>query len=1603
MIKPNWDIFKAKFSNNPQNNFEWFCYILFCQEFDQKTGIFRYKNQSAVENAPIEKDNEIIGWQAKFYGDSLSKTTCKNDLIAALEHAKRDYPNITKFIFYSNQEWGQNKGKDPQGKKDVDNKAISLDIKFEWRTASFFESNFVAIDNEIIATHFFSLNQSFFELISNQQQHNENILDEIKSEIVFNGRNIKLNRADELKEIEERSEQVLILSGTGGVGKTALIKDYYYKIKDKFPFYIFKATEFELRSINDFFQGLTFQDFINGHNEDNVKVITIDSAERLLDFKNQDPFKEFLNILLKNNWRIIFTTRDGYLSDLNFESFEIYGVTPSNINLKNLSSEQLDTISENNDFVLPKDGKLLDFIRIPFYLSEYLKFYKKDEQIDYTGFKDKLWNKIIIKSKPAREQCFLDIVAQRANNGYFFIKPSCESSILDELKQDGVLGYESPHGYFITHDIYEEWALEKNIEVEFGKNSNPENFFQSIGDSLPFRRGFRGWLSEKLLLEDENIKLLIQASINNDKIKPHWKDEILVSILLSDYSCTFFNSFKEDLLSPPEKIVKREISSKLIQSLSIDYKYEENLLHKIFFLIRIACKELDDSFFRQLGVKDTSIFSLEHVFTKPKGKGWDCLVKFVYDNFDKIGIKNFHFILPIIHDWASKIKTGETTKYCGLMAVKYYQWTIKEGIFISDDGTKNKILQTIIYSCSEIKYELEEIFKEIIKNKWKNHRDPYYDLCKIVLNKIDGIPIATSFPKYVLEIADLFWTFTPKENGFYSRSGIDIEEEFNIEDNHLDYFPSSSYQTPVYWLLKTSLKETVDFILNFTNKSVEYFSKTEFAKYEVDEVEVFVSGEEVKKQYISDRLWCIYRGTQACPHVLESMHMALEKFFLENSENTSHENLESWLLYLVRNSKSASISAIVASIVIAFPDKTFNIAKILFKTKDFFHFDQVRMVLDLGQKNQLLSLEALSGKSDNDFHQQERIKACDYLHRKQSLENLVFNYQFFKNNGISDEVFQERQKEIWRILDDYYKKLSNKSKENHSDKTWRLCLARMDRRKMKIETEEKNGQTLVKFEPDIDPGLKEWSEKSLEENSESMKYSELRSWVNCRKNHDFEGSKKYKKYEEDPLLALNDVMEISKKLKDIKKPEQFKTAHTKEESFYLFNNSIPVDVCSILLRDYFDKLLPENKEFCKCVVIGSAESASALSGRYQFIEGSDSAISILPKVFEKFPTEKSRIKKVLLFALFNTYPIGLSSVRFNIYAIRAIHEFWEDNFDDANSLLLGYLLIKHKYVKLREKIRQENYKKGNYGSTEQNLERIFLKEIKSDLKKILENNISLKDVGDIEKIEPYILETALQIVPLNVVNVDHEKIVNSIILIFAQHLLSYKREDRIDPESRLHFIDRFTRLVLNSTKEKIQIYLKPFLDGFNASDVIVDILKEFILVVDQYAYYDNFWSVWDLFYDKIVEICKKGDGYWHADRIIKSYLFAQTLWKENAENWHVINKQNLKLFENASRDLGHCSSTLYSISKFLNDIGSEFLDDGVNWVSYMLINKNNLWNTKLEVNTIYYIENFIKKFIYKNREKIKRDPGLKEKILIILEFLIKKGSVVGYMLRENIL
>jgi len=92
------------------------------------------------------------------------------------------------------------------------------------------------------------LNQSntIERFIHSLDEKTKNILFEIRTNISYKNEKIELDRNEIImyikKELQEK--QIIIISGTGGVGKTSIIKNLYVNKEEKYPFYVFKAGPF---------------------------------------------------------------------------------------------------------------------------------------------------------------------------------------------------------------------------------------------------------------------------------------------------------------------------------------------------------------------------------------------------------------------------------------------------------------------------------------------------------------------------------------------------------------------------------------------------------------------------------------------------------------------------------------------------------------------------------------------------------------------------------------------------------------------------------------------------------------------------------------------------------------------------------------------------------------------------------------------------------------------------------------------------------------------------------------------------------------------------------------------------------------------------------------------------------------------------------------------------------------------------------------------------------------------------------------------------------------------------------------------------------------
>lgn len=1565
----NWKVFNLKYDKRETCAFEQMSYLLFCAEFDNRIGLFRYKNQTGIETEPIDKDGVFYGFQAKYYTTSISEN--KDDIIDSIKKAKSKNSQLNELLLYVNQELSESTiktKKKPQYQLDIEKVATDVGVNIDWRIPSHFELQLSLPENKHLHDVFFGLELNEGDLIDEVSRHNENILQAIQTEIVFGDKQIKIDRNSIIEEIGISCLQKgknIVVSGEGGCGKTAIFKEFYGLNSTKIPICVFKANELNVNHVNDVFQlesKFTFIQFLNAYKDEPIKVFVIDSAEKLAEIGNNDILTTLLQKLKENNWNVIFTTRYAYLNDLVFHIKENYQLSFEVKDITLISIEELKSISEEFKFSLPESPKFLERLRNLFYLSEYVQHYSNiNKQSNFKSFIDLLWKKRIQNNSVQRdnlhlerEKCIIDIAKKRCETGRFYINAdNLPQSALFQLKQDEILGYDDAHnGYFITHDIYEEWTLDKIVSRCFSNHSNTKQFFDELGNSLPIRRAFRLWLSDHLLDNSNEIQNFIQEAFKNAGLTQFWQDEILISVLLSDYSESFFEFFEHEIIANDFKILKR-----------------------ILFLLRIAC---------------TDISSIENMdVVKPKGKGWEEVINLIYKYKSAFFENNLKTVLPVLSDWCDFTKKGTTTKYSGLLTLSIIQKTETEkNFYIHDDAVEN-ILKVIFNAANELKSELKEIFDKVVSNKWTFHNEPYEELCSKILEKpYIATVLIKALPISVIQLCDLFWQKQPKKHDGFEYDTDSMESRYGLTDKHKrDYFPASANQTPIKWLFQVAFHKTLDFIIDFTNKSVELYSQSDYGKKDVIEIDLYVE-DKVIKQYLSQAIWSMYRGygSPVVPYLLQSIHMALERILLELAPFGEQEMIEEILLKILSKSKSASLTSVVCSIVLANPDRYYSIALSLFRSIELFHLDNIRCS-DEHQAGFLSSFGYGMDKLKDVLYTDERTESNKKEHRGLSLERLFLLYQFNGIKGFSQEQNAEFIEKLYKIIDHY------KSDDTIDKSSFGMLLARMDRRNLtsKVIKQEDN-QVFIEFSPkELSDELKEKSEEANNMLQDMVKYSSLRIWSDFIHESRRENNAKNEEYDKNPDLALLETKQLVEELQTVR------------SEIGRFDERIPAFSCSKLMIEHRDKLQKEDKDFCKEVIISNVSRLFSDDYDYQISDGVEASIHGLSSLINEYPDEVESFVSTMILILFDETWIGQYK-RICDYAIESIHKskLWEQNQTVAQSILFGYIKFKPIY---KEIIAEKKKEQGHW-------RRISKSSILDELDKI-DTDFTFKDITfdikDINLLSIHDLEIVYQLIPSDTKDKIHLDIYAQSLQLVASKMLidrrSYKDEFGDDAKIytiRRHIFQKFSNFVLQREVSEIDIFLKPFTDSFSCTEETATFIEQIILAEDGIKNHEQFWHIWNSLYPKIKELSTNTRNY-HLKEIIINYLLAWRWWGDGMKEWHSLKNENLSLYSNASKEMGYVPSVLYSITRVLNSVGSNFKDEGIVWIHTVVSNHKSLNLDDLESHTLYYLEKYLRKFIFINRQKIKEEIILKNKVIPILDFMIERGSIHGYLLRESIL
>ncbi|MDR0982562.1 MAG: ATP-binding protein [Culturomica sp.] len=1559
----NWKIFSVKYDKRVTWAFEQMSYLLFCAEFNNRIGLFRYKNQTGIETEPIKKDGKYYGFQSKYYTNSI--TDNKDDIIDSIKKAKSKNKQLDELLLYINKELSESSSKSkkkPKYQLEIEEAAKAVGINIQWRVPSHFELQLSLPENKYINDIFFCLDTSEGDLLDEITKHNENILQAIQTEISFGEKQIKIDRSSDVDAIADASQKRknIIISGEGGCGKTAIFKEFYNSYFKKIPICVFKANELNVNHVNDIFHfdhKFTIAQFLNAYKDEPLKIFVIDSAEKLAEISNNDILTTLIQKLKENAWNIIFTTRYAYLNDLTFHIKENYQLPFNVIDISLISADELKSIADDFKFSLPDNQKFFERLRNLFYLREYIQQYSNiDKQGNYNGFIDLLWKKRIQNTVQKdnlhleREKCIISIARQRCETGRFYINAdNLSQSALFQLKQDEILGYDDTHnGYFITHDIYEEWTLDKIVSCSFSNHSNINEFFDDLGNSLPMRRVFRLWLSSHLSESSKEIEQFIHDAFTNVEITQFWKDEILVSVLLSDYSEVFFRLFEKEIIANDFVFLKR-----------------------ILFLLRIAC---------------TDISANQNIeIIKPKGKGWKEVIALISKHKSDFFDKNLNLVLPVLTDWCESNKVGKTTRYSGLLVLSVIQKTETEENFYMHEVVEENILKVIFNSACELKSELKEIFDKVVSNKWTEHRDPYEGLCSKILEKpYLAIELIKTLPLSVIQLCDLFWQKQPKKHGRFGYDRYRMESCYGLTEKYnFNYSPASANQTPIKWLLQIAFQETLDFIIDFTNRAVESYSQSDEGKNDVKKITLYINEKETT-QYLSWSIWSMYRGngSPVVPYLLESMHMALEKVLLYFSQNFESKIIHHILLEILTNSKSASLTSIVCSVVLANSDKFYDIALILFKTIELFQMDTIRSTNDFHIKS-LYSIGYSMDKIKNILYTDERLKTCEDKHRELNLESLFLNYQFFGVKGFTEEQNSEFIEKLYKIIDRHKSSTS-------TSKSYGILLARMDRRNLIPKVSKDDDKYLrIELSPkELSDELKKEREEASNRYQDFLKYFPLKVWADDSRNQT--KTAKHEEYDNNPLLALSETKQLVEELE------------SGRNRIGMFDYPTPAFACSKLLIKYKDKLSKEDKVFCKEIILSSLSNLFNDNYNYQISDGVEASIHAIPSLIEEYPEEIEHFASIMILTLFDETSLGAYK-RICDYVIESIHnsKLWEQNSEVAQSILFGYIKLKPHYKSIIAQKRKE------IGWGQISKSSIFEELDKTNVDFTFEH-ISF-DISDISLLDIHDLEIILQLIPSDTKNKIHLDIYAKSLPLLASQLLKDRRSYTDDSGNdsniyllRQHIFKNFAYFILQREKSEINIFLKPFIDSFSSTEETASFIEKLVSAEDYLNKHEQFWHIWNNIYPKIKELCANPCGY-HLKEILINYLLAWRWWREGIEEWRSLKKENLSLYTNASKEIGNIPAVLYSVVKVLNSIGSNFKEEGINWINTIVSNNKSLKLDDLESNTLYYMEMFLRKFVFINRQKIKEEIKLKNKIIPILDFMIERGSIHGYLLRESIL
>ena len=473
-------------------------------------------------------------------------------------------------------------------------------------------------------------------------------IDEVISEIHIERKQLIDSALEKL-----RKNDVLIITGIAGVGKSTFCKEFLEYLENQESYKLIGFSGSQICKVNsvELLKSLNvngaFTDFLKSKSLLGRKVIYIDSAEKSVEAHQMSILKEILLLTKKvGDIKVVLSIRSYALTQTTFSIINELAVKNDKIEIPLLSNEELSPVIEKHPYIqfLLSNKNIEQFIRTPFYLKQTIHVGSdingSGTTINESGLKKILWDKIVCKDNPNRELLFHEIAIERAKalTPFVSISTPVDANLLLELLSDSVIiKHEDEYGikhYAPSHDIFEDWALVRLVSQKKSVSSDLRSFYGDLGNAYAIRKGFRFWIQE-LYRNNPASALQLTKDTLNLNTDEHWKDVVIISLLMSSACIDFMRDHKHNVLKDDARLWKR-----------------------IVHLLRTSCKQLDTK-----GIETNAFDDREYQVSSsliPVGVGWIAVLGFIDENFDTLK-KNYVLISKLLLEWQHALPLASDT------------------------------------------------------------------------------------------------------------------------------------------------------------------------------------------------------------------------------------------------------------------------------------------------------------------------------------------------------------------------------------------------------------------------------------------------------------------------------------------------------------------------------------------------------------------------------------------------------------------------------------------------------------------------------------------------------------------------------------------------------------------------------------------------------------------------------------------------------------------------------------------------------------------------------------------------------------------------------